>query len=881
MRAPIAILLALLLAAAAVIAVWFAATDDPEAPTSKHTLHDALDTTAAARDTTRQEANTPPATTANRTTANQIPTQRPHAPDAKWIDLLVVNRDGEPVPRATVNWHDLEAGTLVEDSLVLTSTQQTILWKRPCKLAQQFGWSTTADNQGRARITIAPGNCIAGTAPGLFGKFEIEAGQATPPSVYQLVLLPDSSIHVAVVDQGGQPCANVPITLVALDKDGDLHGEFGWDAMALSDADGHAVLAHTQDNLAALGDRPNASSNPVRTFVHLLLPGYTDPGIEVDLRNPPQELLVVPMPPFGSARARVEIPGEALFGGHQMVITGDGSTRLDGYLMSRPSEDGWTYFDHVPVGKRLRAHVATGNNINELFDSPRTAGEMVDVVIRPAQNTILLKVRLVDEDGQPVPDLMFTTLATGTGMRPVRTSTTNSEGRAVITVRKEQDAPRVELESAEILPSSNQMGLGHGSIGPRILHNGINDLGDVTLDRGTFVASGRLMTGDKPCTTRPNILIERFDPNAAEGKRHQADLNWQTVVRHDDDGRFEVHARLPAKWHYRLVVFDSDTAPIDPVPFALGETDIVIQVLDGHPLAMTFLLPEGVDPDDLECKLLPPAHSKPSLRLQGTLEGSAVRTHAEQCSLSWSGVPTETYTVSIGLWTEPEPLVRIENVTLPLPDSGDPRLVDVDLRKLVQVIAIRLLDRDGQPLEGYGAVFPNEQMAKGKWRGHNIYESARLLVPPGPVDMQVAIEGYQPTPVRGVGPTFEARMHPWPAVQIELPNPADLPPGTSLSLHIEAMHAQDGLWSSKHSHDSLRELFGIASYDTNVQGKTIAYPIGEGPHRIRMWLNKDTHGFEIQGLLPAQILSTDAAVRVRIPNDRWQAVLAEYRQFIK
>ena len=821
-----------------------------------------------------------PDSAGGREAKDQSSGSRPHAPDATWVDVLVVNRAGEPVPGAMVYWFDNGAAELLQANKLLTGAQRSILYREPCRLSERYGWSVQADAEGRARVTASDPTNISGKSDGLFGRLTITPTTAMPADGHRLVLLADDTVRVLVLDESDSPCPGVPITIMAVDPDGECVGEFGHYAMAITEDDGIAELSHVQHWQRLLQSNAELEAIQVRTFVHMLLPHIDDPGTPIDLQAVPTEPIVIHLQGCGSVKMRIDIPG--IHAGHELVITSAGKSRYDGHLAGLPSDDGWAHFRNVPILKRYHAHSLASSNIIQEFDGPAFPGDTVEVIIRAPTDSILVRACILDHNREPVATQHMRATFVSQDWPTIRHFTTDERGGALISLPI-RDNGSLEIESGELSMLLPNTGFGTGHIGPRILQAGIIDLGEIVLERGLLVAGGQLRDGTEPYTKEIFVSLQTFVPDAAENTP-----SWRAMHQHvgavDENGHFKVYANLPGGDH-RLHFHGEHNQPVEPVPFRVGDRNLVVQVPVGHSLGASFLLPESIDPEAVQCRLLPtaapPTTGLPTTENTGTqpqqYEAYPSRGQAERCTLEWRGLPAGSYTLELALWAQPEPLVRVTDIQLPSANNADARLTDIDLRKLVQIVTVDLRKPDGTAADGYGALFSPDQMAEGKWNGHPVFGSAtRLLLPPGPVDLQVLLEGHQPAPVRGDGPRIAVRVYPWPTIEVQLAAPVELPENFNLSMLLEAVEPIVGVWHGPNQEDRLKPLLGVGAHDWDVDGDKITLQIADGAHRLRLFVGRGNRKVEVLGTTPTQILPTERNVTVRVPKASLQTAIAAF-----
>lgn len=869
-------LLVLLLLIVGSLLFWNWAATEPNAPTpqpaSTLPLVGSAQTTSggASRDDVAATSDT----SLDRESARDPDLSRPLPLDAKWIELLVVDREGTAIADAEVFWYDQLAAFNLGDT-DLNWQEQMILYRYPCELALRCGWSTRSDKHGRARIAIGEHCVVAGRTATMFGQMFAGRSMMMAPDGYRLVLLPDQVLRVVVLDAKDQPCRDVPISLVTIDHRGIDRGYSNDDALALTDDRGRASIPHLQRCLDKLYEDVEFDPQSAQTYVHLLLPGHDELGAAIDLRNPPTEAVVMRIPACGKVRMRADLPGIAATDTCDFSLNCTPSDRFSATLVRTTSIDGWATFEHVPVGKKLEGIAMAACGISTDFDGPRHTSDTIDVVIRLPDSAAVLATRLIDPEGKPIRNSYFSLSSDQPGGNyPSEPFSTDRDGRALIKLECPADAEAVELPAVTVESRISNKPYGKGRFGPLRLRRGVTEIGDTLFERGPLIAAGRLMTGDQPCKQQCYLSLEQWNPQATTEEERWANFDSATCSV-DKEGHFSVYAeRAPGQ--LRLSFWCWEAYAIKPVPFDIGDTDLVVQVEPGHSLTVGMLLPEQCYPGDLRLQLMPSTSQEVSEEAHERLRNEARRVQGERCHAIWQGLPADTYTLSLSVSGQPKPLLQIKNVTLPLPESGDSRLTEIDLRSLVQVITVNRFDQNGDPLEADGALFVRSQMVGDEWQGQDIFgATTHLLMPAGALDLVAAVEEHQPTPLRGKGPRFDVRMHPWPKVHVQLPQPLDTPTGAAFSVQIRPEPADTRTWHNGDYASGLAKLLSVAESGYGVPGEEVDLAIAEGPYRLRLLLRANKRSIEIEGVTPSQVLATDENIVLRIPDEQWRAALRE------
>jgi hypothetical protein len=264
----------------------------------------------------------------------------------------------------------------------------------------------------------------------------------------------------------------------------------------------------------------------------------------------------------------------------------------------------------------------------------------------------------------------------------------------------------------------------------------------------------------------------------------------------------------------------------------------------------------------------------PEWNSKDRLAGSARRVSADVQSFTWVAQPPGEYRLEFRLWGDPQPLTVIDNIHLPLPAGGDPRLRDVDLHDRMERLSIRLLSPSGEPLKKGGlALLAPRQSEECVEIGAGECE---MLVRPGPVDLLVTINGYRPTEIHGARGQVDVTVQPWGQVQLTFPEPPEIPAGAVLEAFLQSQDAESLRYRTRSSAGSIHSLQPESEF-TVVSNGTVTLTIGNGTQTLRLAIaTPDNNKYvPVVGFTPA-IQPSDAPIAIRIPPAALQAAIDKW-----
>ncbi|MEZ6037527.1 MAG: hypothetical protein R3F29_08605 [Planctomycetota bacterium] len=691
------------------------------------------------------------------------------APDAEWTTLTIVDETDTPVADAEVDWvfgiEELFGEDFGEDQVEA--------------YAAEHGRHARSDADGRVRVVTGDNSAWIYARKGERWGYEgIWAGRTPPPGGFRLVIRPDVTFAVMVKDADGEPAQGVPLVLVLRE---DRGAALAWAAHVLRTTgdDGLAVWPHAQSQ-ARFGWGAKAGKPVPWWEIAIAAPGLEAPSLWLQPHTLPAEPPVLQLPPTGHLRVHATVGGRPEPDTERMWLTNVGDSGRQP-LRTPVDRSGTAEFRHLPLGKQFQ--VGRSNWSFEV-DGPTAPGEWREVTFDLSQRLVLLAGRLLDEQGQPFADSSYWIEWKLDAKPGSSRMTTTADGRFLATLREpsDDDAP-LQLEQFRLRRIGDDAQ--RGELPAQMLVRGVNDVGDVRLQRPPLVASGRF---DCDCDRRLRAWVEVqfYDAN------HQNP--WSAVgglsVEVHDDRTFEVRGDAPAA-PLRLILHVHDMLSPPPFEFRNGDRDLVVPVQCGSALLARCTLPDGVMSNELQASLRaegmpwqPATNTWPRNPLIASCWPGEDGSH----NVSWPALPSGTYTLAVGLRSVDGPVLEVHDVVVPPPEGGDPRLADLDLRAAVSTIQLKLdiePDRDGK-VRPNAIVFLLPQARADEWSGTLIWERhGALPVPPGPHDLLVTMRGRRPVELRAVQGSATAALRRWPELDLQFAGADALPADAKLLVRVD------------------------------------------------------------------------------------------------
>lgn len=770
--------------------------------------------------------------------------------DARWFELTVVDAaSGAPQPGADVRW-----GRGLERDLP--------------------GWNARSDVAGVVRLHApARGTVVVTAALERDGRTLFGRGRFDPELVAagrdRIELREDVSLQVRVRDANGELAAGVPVA-VRLWREDEGRGVDGA-SIGETDAQGLVTLQHAQ--LLQRWPGGDRLGLPVAQWqVAPDVPGSEHAGVLVDAQRPPREPVELRLAPSGSVRVAVTLFGAPVADPEVLTLRfGDGELHEPASWTRARDDDGAWSFAHLPLGRRFEVGASSWH---VAFAGPTRTGQRVDVAIEMSEHVHVLTGRLVDERGAPFASTQVLALydvGSRAGSAPVHT---DADGRF------EWVFGAIAFGEPELRRLRFEHRVGRGAevracdVAPRRLVTGRNDLGSLQLTSGPLVVSGWL-TFD--CGERRDVQlsVQVLGP-AGDGWRTARDV--RIVI--GDDGAFSIHGAV-GPGRLRLVFASRDCVPPAPVGFGLGQRDVRVEIACGYELATTCLLPDRYPSRELEVRLVPiagAASGSDAPRLSDPLRGT-LQPDGELASWRWRSLPSGRFDLTFGLHGA-EPLYTIDDVHVPPPPAGDPRLVRVDLRTVLELLEVVVRDPDGEPIVGGALVFPMPQKDDALWRGTvTTAPVLQLPVDDAPLDLVVAAYGFRPNRLVQVQGRVEVTLEPWPLVELRFEGLDDLPRDVRLiaSATPRGPAASVRLYDARTRSGSLLPLLEPVYNQVRVTGGRARLPITDGDVSLSVQVLVGRRRGELRDVTVGE-LRPGGSADVRLSRTELERLVAELRQ---
>lgn len=818
------------------------------------------------------------------------PVRRPLPAHATWVDVLVVDgASGAPVAGAEVFWTDEGATDFRAGVVGRARADEEASDAIPIEdEAMRAGWRTRSDAAGRARLAVGASLAAAACHGSLYGELRIRANTVTPTGGHRIVLAPDRSVDVRVLGADGVGRGDVPIALSVRDSAGGLAVGHGLDRpVARTRADGHARLRHVQ----VLADQrasylANGGDPMCAAFIHVALPGCESVRARIDLDAPP-DLVELRLPPTGSLRVRAEFLGAPL--PDFRAATLDPAPAEADWRHFRETarqhalvdEAGVAWFDHVPVGGDWRVGSDTALGLEDDVAGPLVAGQVVDVVLAQlSEHACVVRGRALLADGSPLrhADIVLHTQSTKLHWVEARTG----EDGGFVAALGNVFAPSVTPELAiDWRPEGAPMR--RGAVRALHLRAGVIELGDVRLGEPPVMLRGRITRDGDPYAGPCRIVAMREHVVAGHlptwGNVHDA----HGFV--DAAGDLVVHGTITADRHL-LRVFAPRTRQDAAIFFVPGAADVLVDLSSAYDLAARVRTPIGASPYSIAAWLVPLAASgQPSTDADQWLAAELEHGSDARIDARWERVRRGRYEMRLCLDAAEAPVHVIEDVLVPPPPGGDPRLADIDLRPTTRVVTLTLCDEVGTPrTDSEGVVLAGSRPAAGPWRGIAFgWPEPSLLLPSGPYDLLVCERGSRPCSVRGDASEVSVRLEAWPTVTVRL---ADAPPLDGVARVIARLDpiapaVGADVWQAQSQRGELADLLQPRRRAVRCEDGVVQLPIGDGACVLSLRLEAIARSSGaaartalLAGVQPATILPSMRTVEVRAPAAAWQAAIA-------
>ncbi len=730
--------------------------------------------------------------------------------DSDELRVLVVNKDsGEAIPGATVSYQDYSQIKYNEMTPEEREEYQVLSLDME-KLTAHFGTTVQADSRGMVSIPSENETYfqVTGRQDDLFGQLGISRDLLDKDAKrdFKLELERDLSLQVQVLDHLGKPAVGVPLNCQPKGVVSNMYfqGQMG----KTEGPNGMARIPHLQiSRLAWKMQGEDATEYVLRAFI----PGLTDGGESFDILDPPEEPLVLKLPPTGKLIVQTVDPeGMPLHTGYNNVqiclAEGEEPGRLKNYRnVSNPQwteanqgKGKWT-FERVVTGKTFLASVyMVSEYVQEVFHGPAGPGTEVTLRLSPKNVGYSIVGRILDASLEPQARKQFRVeYSTQKQRSGSNYFFTDGDGRFYLSVGREGQGD--SLEKLTVIPQGSGQSTEKAAAMYRLpgsfpLVLGKNELGDLVLEASPLAASGRLrVDGEVPDIEKFALQVERLHPPRSS---RQAREDWQpeqgTVFEYSEGGRFEIHGSPePGRLRISMQFYSApgsggrlDFLPMDPVEFTLGSEGITINLETGGTLRASVLVDEGIPIQQLFLQLVlrngaeltedsDPRYSMQlpyGQRFYGHYRGP----EEDAQGFRWGTVQPGEYRLDVKPRGARKPVVSIDNIVISKGERlDDPRLERIDLRGVLRRIKISLQDAEGGRLkqENWGPpmVVINDPNPEAVLHAYAANNSVSILLTAEPsLDLLILSRDYQSTEVFGVREDRVVVMEPFPSVRLKL-----------------------------------------------------------------------------------------------------------------
>ncbi|MCA8973364.1 MAG: hypothetical protein KDC98_01515 [Planctomycetes bacterium] len=772
---------------------------------------------------------------ATTTIEDDEPTWREAAPLAEAalaVDVLVVVAiTGDPIGGATVRFAPSEPyGVSTEEQRELAALQELDLRA----YLERIGGTAITDPTGHCTVMLPPGDVLLGASQGELFHARYVDSSAKGPII--LALLPDRTLSILVLDADGLAC-----------KGAEIRAEAEWIGQGTSetrhgatDLAGRLEIRHAQCHVCDhLSD--------VRR-IRASIGGCFSPMVEVDFSSPPAEI-VLRLPPSGRVIVHVRDaqgrPLDLAYDAYRRVeltlLDQKPRSRREEYDLWNASRSARTAAALTPAGDAVFSHVALDKHLiaqhMQLWRShvgPTRAAPEVEITLAESALDAILTATVLRPDGSVVAEseirVSFASSRGGGGYG----ARTDVAGRMRFNLSNDMDGetwrigialeatPRLEVE----LP-------------PRAICAGVNDLGEVRLQRRGILVAGRTQVDPSTPLDDVEIDVERYEDG--EWSRE-----WLTADWGPDEGQFEIHGSMPPGSRLRLIADEGAFLTANPTEFEPGARDVVVTVIEAGAVHATFLVADDMAHSRLSTCLRHLASGREATPIEegrGRLNLSKDRDeHGGRMERRWRHLLPGQYELTVSCTGNPEPILCLGPIEVPSGRDGAPKLNDIDLRGRLRRIEIRAMTADGSPIASPGAyvlVRSNEV----DWHAYSLTTGVAVLFASTSVEAFVIADGYCIAHEPAILESSTVRLLPATESRIDVEVPLSLPADVGLRLLLLPtldLSADSRAYFDNGPSDALRRFFA-ESPAVDSHGRAIVRSRWSGTFRVVAVLSAGGH----------------------------------------
>lgn len=698
-------------------------------------------------------------------------------------------RSGAPLPGAVVRWLDIDDPAVVQALTAQALTAE----KETDELVETIGGRALTDEGGFAGLPLSDPFIVHARHGRLWNEVVFPRLHEDP---LRLELFPD--LVVEVVDARGEPCAGVPLELWVREEDSARMAR-------PTGPDGRAVFSHPD-----VAGRPRSVREVEVSFAFpLAVP------VLLALRSDaiPEEPQRIELPPSGRVVVELlDLDGRPFAGAASVQLLAADDERAEETSRARPNAAGTVEFPHVGLGLELLCRAtfepsepgSMGTTLESRASGPRTAGEATRMVLDLRAEHPVLLGRVLAADGRPLSfEQGSVCLRIGDedeawALFPPELSWvdgyplgTDRDGRFQIQFSA---GPVPPGERALVFHFPSRTAALRGSIQARIelslaLPSGVTELGDVVLGEPPFLASGRVVddAGRPLAGAEVRILVRKRLEHMEPFWDGPSDLPSATT---DAAGAFEVRGWIGEEEAEELGIAADLLGHAQPEPslIAPGARELVLVLAELGVVAGALLL----DPD------LPLGCVTVTLYRDGAPRNRA-REHQAQfpalrdahASFHWPDIEPGALTLEVELASDPRSVLSLP-IRVGAGGAPDPRLAGIDLRGLLRVVTLTVVDDAGAPIgDGWvQALDPRAEATAARWfdGGAPVRGGSVELVLTRAVDLALSAPRRRAQRLERVFEDRTVRLGAGPRVRLVLPDTLAIPePPLVLSARLEPL----------------------------------------------------------------------------------------------
>lgn len=486
--------------------------------------------------------------------------------EVRWTDTPPVYRDAEH-PLVEIDPESLferaESGlrTDAEGRVTLPGTvTPVVVWAR---LGDRFGSNHLNRRQGSALVEE--------NAPEI--RITLERG---------------IHLDIQVVDASKRPVSDVPVSI----RNGDK-SEFSMPIWTgITDSGGMAHARHLQRAIAGL-------DKPFRLIAGFEFPTRTARTLPVDIGSIPKTALRLVLPECGSVevRARSASRSPLLVERVELSVSRPElesfalSMRLHSHCKPARVEPGRAFFPFVETGLELTAWLTYESRaFRRTGHGPVRSGDRVTLDVEVGLQPPQLAGRLVDSNHRPMADLEGASVLAGGNVSMQTAVRTDALGRFTVTVPCD-----AEQRFDGTLAFKQIKGHARDEAGllelDRILHSGVNEIGDVVVRAPVVIAAIRVVDElERPVQgLHLGIEVERMRDGVPTWTH-----GWDLHADGTQNDSYEIKSVAPAR-RMRVQVTSDELMQIEPCVIERGSSNTRIVMVKATEFAGRILVDDDID----------------------------------------------------------------------------------------------------------------------------------------------------------------------------------------------------------------------------------------------------------------------------------------------